>query len=245
MGEEVVWGLRPVEEALESGVSVQTLYVAKGGGRRFEGLVSMARRRGAKVVEVPREVLDRYSPRHQGVVLVISPVVFVSWQEVLEEVKGRGEVALMLALDGVEDAGNVGAIIRSAEALGVHCLLLSRRRAASITPAVVKSSAGAAFHLPISRVTNLARTLREMKGLGMWVVGTHLGEGVEPWRADFTLPVVLVVGNEERGMSRLVRESCDFLVKIPMRGRVASLNVSAATAVLLYEILRQRWEGSL
>ncbi len=240
----VIWGVRPVKEALEAGVPVQSLYVLKGGGKRLGPLVSLARARGAKVVEVSREVLDGYHPGHQGVVLILSPVEWVDWRGILEGVRARGEVPLLLALDGVEDAGNLGAIIRSAEALGVHCLLLPKRRSASLTPAVAKASAGALFHLPLSRVTNLSRALEEAKERGLWVVGTHLEGEMEPWQVDFGLPLVLVMGNEEKGMSRLVKETCDLLVKIPMEGRVASLNVSAATAVLLYEVLRQRRLGS-
>ena len=240
MADWVVWGVRPVEEALEAGVPVQTLYVLRGADKRLGRLVALARERGAKVVEVTREVLDGYSSGHQGVVLLLSPVELVDWKEVLKGVRNRGEVPLFLALDGVEDVGNLGAIIRSAEALGVHGLLLPKRRSAPLTPAVAKASSGALFHLPISRVTNLARTMKEMKEDGMWVVGTHLEGSMEPWKVDFSLPVVLVMGNEEKGLSRLVKEACDFLVRIPMVGRVESLNVSAATAVLLYEALRQR-----
>ncbi len=236
----VVWGLRAVEETLSSDVPVRTLYVFKGAGRRVERVISLAREKGAKVAEVPRKVLDHYSPHHQGVVLLLSPMKYVPWQEVMEKVGREGWVPFLLALDGVEDVGNVGAIVRSAEAFGVHCVVVPKRRAASITPAVARASAGAIFHLAIDRVTNLSRALAEMKDRGLWVVGTHLGEGVEPWRVDLTLPLVLVVGNEERGISKLVKEGCDFLVKIPMEGRVGSLNVSAATAVLLYEVLRQR-----
>ena len=235
-----VWGIRAVEEALASDASVQALYVLKGAGRRVERLASLARGRGAKVVEVPKRVLDQYSPHHQGVVLLLSPVEFVPWQRMVAEVEGRGGVPLLLALDGVEDAGNMGAVLRSAEALGVHCVVVPKRRSASITSAVVKSSAGALFHLAVDRVTNLSRALGEMKERGLWVVGTHLECGEEPWKVDLTLPLVLVVGNEERGISRLVKETCDFLVRIPMEGKVCSLNVSAATAVLLYEVLRQR-----
>ncbi len=240
MGDWKVWGIRPVEEALKAGVPVQTLYVQKGRGKRLEDLVARAREMGARITEVSKEVLDGYAPGHQGVVLLLSPVEFVDWRGVVREVKSRGEPPFLLALDGVEDAGNLGAIIRSAEALGVHCLVVPKRRSASITPGVVKASAGALFHLPISRVTNLTRALEEMKGEGIWVVGTHMEAEKRPWEADLTLPLVLVMGNEERGISRLVRETCDILVRIPMVGRVASLNVAAATAALLYEVLRQR-----
>ncbi len=236
----VIWGIRAVEEALASETPVQTLYVLKQAKGKVERLLLLARKRGAKIVEVPKKVLDQYSLHHQGVVLLLSPVELTPCERVVAEVKMRGGIPLLLALDGVEDAGNMGAILRSAEAMGVHCVMVPKRRSASITPAVVRSSAGALFHLAIDKVTNLSRALRKMKDEGLWVVGTHLEKGSAPWDVDLTLPLVVVVGNEERGISRMVRKICDFLVKIPMEGKVGSLNVSAATVVLLYEVLRQR-----
>jgi 23S rRNA (guanosine2251-2'-O)-methyltransferase len=236
----VIGGSRAVREALDSGVPVQALYVLKEKGRSMEALVRKARARGAKVAEVPREFLDRHALRHQGVVLVLSPVSFTPWQDVVFQVEQSGETPLLVALDGVEDTGNLGAIIRSAEILGVHGMVIPKRKTASITPAVVRTSAGAVFHLAVDRVSNISSSLKEMKKRGLWLVGTHLAEGEPLWRVDFTLPIVMVLGNEEKGLSLSVERSCDFLVKIPMTGYTGSLNVSAAAAVLFYEAMRQR-----
>ncbi len=238
--ELLVWSLRAIEEALKAGHSARSLYLLKGGGRRLEELARGARGQGIKVVRVPKEHLEHYSPEHQGAVLILSPVVFFPWQERLREVRGRGETPLFLALDGVVDVGNMGAILRSCEVLGVHGVVVPRRRSAPITSAVVKASAGAVFHLPVDRVSNLTSALRAMKKEGLWIVGTHLQGEQMPYDVDLTMPLVLVMGNEEKGLSSLVRDTCDFLVKIPMRGRTASLNVAASTAVLLYEVQRQR-----
>lgn len=238
--ELLVWSLRGIEEALKARRPAQSLYLLEGGGRRLEKLACEARRQGIKVVRVPKERLDFYSTEHQGAVLILSPVEFFPWQERLREVRERGETPLFLALDGVVDVGNIGAILRSCEVLGVHGVVFPRRRSAPITPAVVKASAGAALHLPVDRVSNLAATLRAMKEEGLWIVGTHLQAEQMPYEVDLTMPLVLVMGNEEKGLSRVVRDTCEFLIRIPMKGRTGSLNVAAATAVLLYEVQRQR-----
>jgi len=238
--ELLVWSLRGIEEALKARHPAQGLYLLKEGGRRLEELAREARRQGIKVVRVPKKHLDHYSTEHQGAVLILSPVGFFPWKERLREVQRRGETPFFLALDGVVDVGNMGAILRSCEVLGVHGVVIPRRRSAPITPAVVKASAGAALHLPVDRVSNLAGTLRAMKKEGLWIVGTHLQGEQMPFEVDLTIPLVLVMGNEEKGLSSLVKDTCEFLVKIPMRGMTASLNVAAATAVLLYEVQRQR-----
>lgn len=241
LNELVVSGIRAVEEVLRSELSCQILYIEKDKDKaRIERLISLAKRRGLRVSYVPREFLDRWGRHHQGVMLTLASKSFVSWQEMVTFARKKEEAPLILALDGVEDVGNFGAIIRSAEALGVHGVVIPKRRSASITSTVVRASAGAISHLPMERVTNMASALRNMKKEGLWVVGTHLEEGGNPWEVDLTIPIVLVMGNEQRGISRVVKESCDFLVKIPLKGKVGSLNVSAATAALLYEVLRQR-----
>ena len=238
--ELLVCSLRGIEEALRARHPAQGLYLLKGGGRRLEELAKEAKRQGIKVVRVPKERLDRYSTEHQGAVLILSPVEFFPWQERLREVRERGETPLFLALDGVMDVGNMGAILRSCEVLGAHGVVIPKRRSAPITSAVVRASAGAALHLPVDRVSNLAGTLRAMKKEGLWIVGTHLQGEQMPFEVDLTLPLVLVMGNEEKGLSPLVKDICEILIKIPMRGKTASLNVAAATAVLLYEVQRQR-----
>ncbi len=241
MGDELlVWSLRAIEEALKAKHPAQSLYLLKGGGGRLEGLAQKAREQGIKVVKVPKEHLARYSHEHQGAVLILSPVGFLPWQERLREVRERGEAPLFLALDGVVDVGNMGAILRSCEVLGVHGVIFPKRRSAPITSGVVRASAGAIFHLPVDRVSNLTTTLRAMKKEGLWIVGTHLQGEQVPYGVDLTLPLVLVMGSEEKGLSPLVRDTCDFLIRIPMKGKTASLNVAASTAVFLYEVQRQR-----
>jgi 23S rRNA (guanosine2251-2'-O)-methyltransferase len=213
---EVVYGRRPVAEA-------------RRGRRRV--------RRVWTAGDLPASELNRLagSPDHQGVVAEVDPYPYADPSALLE----RPE-ALVVALDQIQDTRNLGAICRSAEAAGAAGVVVPSRRAAAITPAACKASAGAVEHLPVARVTNLANWLAEAKEAGAWVYGAEAGAQAPHTQADLTGKVVLVLGGEGKGLRRRVAESCDLLVSIPVRGRVASLNVSAAAAVLLFEALRQR-----
>jgi 23S rRNA (guanosine2251-2'-O)-methyltransferase len=238
-------GRRPVEEALRSGRRIRRILVAEGAEARgtLATILAAAAAAGVSVERVPRAALDRTAETraHQGVVAEAEPFRYRSWREALRRAERRGEPPLLLALDGVEDPGNVGALLRSAEAAGCHGVILRARRAAPVTPAAEKASAGAVEHLVVDRVPNLARALAECRRAGLWVVGLD-ASAAEPLFGCALLrePVVLVVGSEARGLSRLVAERADLLVRIPMAGRVASLSAPAAGTVALFEARRLR-----
>jgi 23S rRNA (guanosine2251-2'-O)-methyltransferase len=212
------------------------LILEDSGNPKVRELEALARERRIPVQAVPRKQLDRDLPRHQGLLAHVSPKGFVSVEAILE---GKDNPFLVL-LDGVEDPQNLGAIIRSAEGAGVHGVVLPARRAAGLTPAVYEVSAGAAEHLPVAQVTNLARTMELLKRSGLWLVGAE-GGGGRPWYDfDYTAPIALVLGSEGRGLRPLVKSKCDAILSLPLSGAVSSLNVSAAAAIFLYEVVRQR-----
>lgn len=229
-----VEGLNAVLEALRGPREVEAVYVAKGARR--EELAGA----GVPIFEVEREELNRMSATrsHQGVIARVSPFRYVE----LDELVGtRGdEPSLLLALDGVEDPMNLGSLLRVADAAGAGGVIIPKRRSTPVTPAVGRASAGAVEHTRIARVTNLPRALERLKSAGLWVVGAEADRGELYHEVDMTGPVVVVLGGEGRGLGRLVREHCDHLASIPMLGRVGSLNVAAAGAVLLFEAVRQR-----
>jgi 23S rRNA (guanosine2251-2'-O)-methyltransferase len=243
--ERIVGGLHPVRELLRAGVPLHRILIASGRDHSevLDDLLAEARSVGLPVEEVERERLDALSDGlvHQGVLAVAPPFGFVSLEDVLARADAAGERALLVAVDGVTDPHNLGSIARTAEAVGAHGLLLPQRRAASITPTAEKAAAGALAHLPVVAVTNLVRTLEELHERGVWSLG--LDGDAEEDLAEHPLasePCVLVVGAEGAGLSHLTRERCDALVKLPMRGRVGSLNASVAAGVALYELLRRR-----
>ncbi|MGH2453190.1 MAG: 23S rRNA (guanosine(2251)-2'-O)-methyltransferase RlmB [bacterium] len=244
---EQIEGRHPVREALASGRPIRKVLVARTprtGGALAE-IVLLARRRRVSVQEVDPRWLDRmaHTRAHQGVIALAGARPTVEPEELLAAARARGEPALVVLLDGMEDPQNVGAIIRVAEAAGAHGLILPARRASGLTPAVARASAGAMEHLPVAVVTNLTRTINDLKRAGLWVLGADLA-GADFYATDLVPPLAVVIGGEGRGLSRLVRESCDHLVRIPMRGRVASLNAATAAAVLLFEIGRRQREGA-
>ncbi|MBI4758182.1 MAG: 23S rRNA (guanosine(2251)-2'-O)-methyltransferase RlmB [Chloroflexi bacterium] len=242
---EVVCGRNAVREALGRPDRVKRVYLAEGA--RPEGLVAeiarLARSQGIAVEVRRRQELDRLAGpvAHQGVVAETRPYEYASLAEVLDGATAPGNVALLLVLDCLQDPQNLGSLLRTAEAVGAHGVVIPRQRAAGVTPAVERASAGAVEHLRIAQVANLTQALEAMKARGIWAAGLEKQAQSKPYdQVDWRLPVALVVGSEGRGMSRLVREHCDFLVDIPMRGRVGSLNAAVAGSIVLYEILRQR-----
>jgi 23S rRNA (guanosine2251-2'-O)-methyltransferase len=240
-----VYGVNPVRELLRAGsAEVSELWLAEGRSRDG-GLAEISRRAeqaGAKVRSAPRAKLDRLAgtDHHQGVVAVVSDYRYREVEDLLAVARSRGEPALLVLLDGVEDPQNLGAIVRSAHALGAHGVVIPRDRSAAVTPAAAKASAGAVEHCPVARVTNLAQTLEELKGQGVWSVATAADASRELAELDLSGPVALVVGGEGRGVRPLVRRTCDLEGRVSMAGRVGSLNASAAAAVALYEAARQR-----
>jgi 23S rRNA (guanosine2251-2'-O)-methyltransferase len=241
----VVYGMNPVRELLRSGAEgLAELWLAEGGERHraFAEMERMARERGAKVRTAPRVRLDRLAgvPAHQGVVAVVADYRYHDLDEVIGAARASGRAPLLVLLDGVEDPQNLGAVIRSAHALGADGVVVPRDRAAAVTPAVAKASAGAVEHCPVVRVTNLARTVEELKEAGIWTVAAVPDGDRELQEIDLTGPTAVIIGGEGQGIRPLVRRTCDHSARIPMVGRVGSLNASASAAIALYEAARQR-----
>ncbi len=236
-----IYGINPVSEALRSTrCHVREVWIA--GGRSSTGLagiIEKAEAEGVPIKTVGRSRLDSLtkSAPHQGVVGLVIRLDYADLDEVLRE--GEDE-PLLLVLDGIEDPRNLGALIRTADACGVWGVIIPKDRAAGITPAVAKSSAGAIFHTPVVRVANIPTILRAIKERGIWVVGAAEGAKTVVYEHDLTPPLAVVIGGEGKGMRPLVRRECDLLVSIPMKGAVNSLNASVAGGVILYEVLRQR-----
>jgi 23S rRNA (guanosine2251-2'-O)-methyltransferase len=240
----VVYGVNPVRELLRAGAEgLSELWLVEGGGSQAGGEVErLARSVGAKVRSAPRARLDRLAgtDRHQGVVAVVADYAYREVDDLLAVARDRMEAPLLVVLDGIEDPQNLGAIIRSAHALGAHGVILPRDRAAGITAAVDKASAGAVEHTAVARVTNVAQTLERLKEAGVWSVATAGEATIELGDVDLTSPTALVLGGEGHGVRPLVRRTADHVARIPMSGKVGSLNASAAAAICLYEVLRQR-----
>ena len=240
---DIIEGRNAVLEALRAERAIDKVYIAKGDTDRALGLIAgKARERGIPVVDCDRKKLDFMSVTraHQGVIAVCAVREYSSIDDILAVAEERGQEPFVVVCDEISDPHNLGAIIRSAECAGAHGVIIPKRRSAGLTAIVGKTSAGAAEHMAVAKVSNLPSALEELKAKGLWVYGAA-AEGASPmWETDFSGAVCLVIGSEGEGMSRLVREKCDFLVSIPMLGQVSSLNASTAAAVLLYEVLRQK-----
>lgn len=247
----MVLGRNPVMEALRGGRAARVMIARGSRGGAFEVLLREARSRGVRVEEMDRSRLDRMAAehcgdqgplRHQGVIAYVAPLPPSDIPSILESARSRGQDPLVVALDGIEDPMNLGSIIRTAEASGAHGVIVPRRRAAGLTPAVARASAGAIEHLPVVVVSNLVYELRALKERGLWIAGLDAG-GDPLWETDLKGPLAIVVGGEGKGIGRLVKETCDFLVGIPMMGRMESLNAGVAAALVMYEALHQRMIG--
>lgn len=239
----IIEGRNAVIEALRAGTAMDKVYIAKGETDATLGhIASTARGKGIVVVEADRRKLDAMSVTHshQGVIAVAAVREYASVSDILQSARDKGEAPLVVVCDELSDPHNLGAVIRTAEAAGAHGVIIPKRRSAGLTAIVAKTSAGAVSYLPVARVANLTALLKELKEEGLWVFGTAADGATSLYQADLKGPAAIVIGSEGNGMSRLVREQCDFLVSIPMRGQVNSLNASAAAAVVLYEAVRQR-----
>ena len=216
--------------------------LGEGRGPALGELLALARSRGVKVSYRTRDQLTAIAgtPHHQGVVARVAGASYASLADLLKIPGEQGEPAFLLALDQVQDPRNLGAILRSAEATGVHGVIVPKHHAVGLTAAAAKSASGAVEFVPVARETNLVRALEVLKKEGIWIVGSTASGGQAPWDLDLAGPLCLVLGGEGEGLRPLVAKSCDFLVSLPMKGRIGSLNVSAAAAVLCYEVLRQR-----
>jgi 23S rRNA (guanosine2251-2'-O)-methyltransferase len=238
----VVYGVHPVKEAIRAG-RVQVLFIAEGDtGPAMKELVEAAQKANLTPTPRARGALDllAHGGVHQGAVALTGEYPYAEVDDLLEAAKRSGKPPLIVVLDSVQDPGNLGSLVRSAHVLGAHGIVIPRDRAVQVNATVVKASAGATEHTRIALVTNLARALEELKAAGLWVAGAVADGGEPPWKVDLKGPMALVLGAEGRGIRPLVLRSCDLLIQIPMAGRVASLNVGAAGACLLYEAMRQR-----
>ena len=241
--EDLIEGRNAVIEALRAGRSIDKIYIAKGEVDKTLGhIASKARDLGIVVVEADRRKLDAMSVTHahQGVVAMAAVKEYCSVDDILAIAAERGEAPFVILCDEISDPHNLGAILRTAECVGAHGVIIPKRRSAGLTSIVDKTSAGAAEHVAVARVPNLPAAIKELKEKGLWVYGTAMDAPSDLWSTDFTGPVCIVIGSEGDGMGRLVTDNCDFLVRIPMHGKVNSLNASAAASVMMYEVLRQR-----
>ena len=249
---ELIIGRNACMEALRSDREIEKLTVLKqkdGNGRQanpegsLKKIIGKARDRGIPVTYAERSALDRMAGGqvHQGVIAVASDYEYCTVEDLLQTARDRGEAPLLLLLDGLEDPHNLGAIMRTAECAGAHGVIIPERRSVSVNETVMKTSAGAAQYIGCARVTNLGRTIDQLKEAGVWIYGCDM-DGSSCFRTDLTGPAAIVVGSEGRGISRLVREKCDFIISIPMKGQINSLNASNAAAIVVYEAVRQRME---
>ena len=239
----LIEGRNAVIEALRAGTSIDKIYLQKGETDRTLGhIASTAREKGIVVVDADKRKLDFMSRTHahQGVIALASVREYVSVADILNAAREKGEAPLIVVCDEISDPHNLGASIRTAECAGAHGVIIPKRRSAGLTSVVGKTSAGAVSYVPVARVPNIAALLKELQKEGVWVFGTAAEGTTTLYDADLKGPAAIVIGSEGDGMTRLVREGCDFLVSIPMKGRISSLNASAAAAILLYEAVRQR-----
>ncbi|MBU6429478.1 MAG: 23S rRNA (guanosine(2251)-2'-O)-methyltransferase RlmB [Cyanobacteria bacterium REEB65] len=239
---DLLWGRHAVLEALKGDRPVNKVWMLRGleDARTASNVRRLAREKGAVVIEVERNKLDAMAAGpHQGLVAALAAAAYVD----LDELVGKAFASpgpLLLALDGIEDPHNLGALVRTAGAAGAHGVVIPQRRAAGLTGVVAKAAAGALEHVPVARVSNIVRALQQLQKAGFWIVGADERADKMAYEVDLTGPVVLVIGAEGAGLSRLVRESCDTLVRFPMQGKVPSLNASVAGGLLLFEAVRQR-----
>ena len=240
-GLEVVAGRNPVTEVLSGDRDVERVFIADGAEGSVSKIIALAREKGVIIDFVPKERIDGMAPnvKHQGVVAKVSEYKYADMEDVFARAEKSGEDPFIIILDEVEDPHNLGAIIRTAECAGAHGVVIPKRRSASLTQTVALSAAGAIENMPVVQVTNLGRAIEELKEKGVWVGAADMDGGTY-YEADLTGPIAIVIGNEGRGVGRLVKEKCDFVLSIPMKGRINSLNASNAAAVLMYGIRRAR-----
>lgn len=239
---ETIYGRNPVLEALRAGQPVEKLLLAEGVRPRgtLAEIVALAEAKEVPLQWVERRELDKVHPHHQGVVAQVGECRYATVEDIMALARERGEKPLLLILDCLQDVHNFGSLLRTAEAVGAHGVIIPQRRAVRVTAAVRKASAGAVEHLLVTRVPNLARTLEGLKEEGLWIIGLDMA-GLQAYdKVDLDISLALVVGSEGKGLRRLVQERCDLLIRLPMRGQVSSLNAAVAGSIVLYEAWRQR-----
>jgi len=241
--DDQVEGRNSVLELLESEKDINKIFVTRGEKQgSINKIIGRAKGKGIVLVEVDKSKLDEMSQtgNHQGVIAIVPPFEYCEVEDILDEAKLKNEKPFILILDGIEDPHNLGAIIRTAETAGVHGVIIPKRRAASVNSTVNKVSAGAVEHIKIARVNNINDTIQFLKDSGLWIIGTDGAAENYYYEQDLTGPIALVIGSEGNGMNRLVSENCDILVKIPMHGKITSLNASVSAGIVTYEIVKQR-----
>lgn len=236
-------GRNSVLELLESNKDINKIYVTKGERHgSINKIIAKAKEKKIIVVEKDKRQMQEIAQtqNYQGVIAIVPPFEYCEVDEILEIAKERKEDPFILILDGIEDPHNLGSIIRTAETVGVHGIIIPKRRAASVNSTVSKVSCGAVEHVKIARVTNLSDEINKLKEKGLWICGTDINTNTYYYDQDLTGPIAIVIGNEGNGISEKVKKNCDFLVKIPMKGKVSSLNASVSTGIIVYEALKQR-----
>lgn len=239
---ELLGGKNPIAEALRSGRELNKIWIAEGLNKKSIGeILNLAREAKVIVQAVPKKKLDSMlDANHQGIIASVAAYKYAELDDLFEVAAKREEDPLFLILDELEDPHNLGSILRTADAAGVHGVIIPRRRSVGLTAVVAKASTGAIEHIPVVRVNNLAQTVEELKKRNVWIAGTDALGSADYRRMDATLPLAIVIGSEGKGMSRLLKEKCDFLYHLPMIGQVTSLNASVAASLLMYEVLRKR-----
>ncbi|SDL26677.1 23S rRNA (guanosine(2251)-2'-O)-methyltransferase RlmB [Natronincola ferrireducens] len=243
MANDKVEGRNPVIEALKSEREIDKIFIAKGAKEgSIQKIIGMTKDRGIPIQYVERQKLNELSgdSNHQGVIAMVAAYKYSNLEDILEIPKRKGQHPFVLILDEIMDPHNLGSIMRTADAVGAHGVIIPKRRSVGLTATVAKTSAGAIEYVPVAKVSNIAQTIDKLKEEGLWVAGADMTGREDYFDAELSGPIALVIGSEGKGISRLTKEKCDFLVKIPMVGEVASLNASVAAATLMYEIFRQR-----
>ena len=238
-----VEGRNAVLELLESGRDINKILVANGEKHgSIHKILAIAKERKIIVTEIEKNKLNQIAqtPNNQGVIAIVPPYDYCEVEDILDEAKRKNEKPFILILDGIEDPHNLGSIIRTAETAGVHGIIIPKRRAASVNSTVSKVSAGAVEYMKIARVNNINETIRYLKEQDVWICGTDMDTDTIYTKQDYKMPIAIVIGSEAFGMSRLVKENCDFLVKIPMKGRITSLNASVSAGIIMYEVVKNR-----
>ncbi len=241
--DDQIEGRNSVLELLESGKDVNKIFVTRGEKHgSINKILGIAKERKIIVVEKDKKQMDEMAQEenYQGVIAIVPPFEYVEISDILDVAKERNEDPFVIVLDGIEDPHNLGSIIRTAETAGVHGVIIPKRRAVSVNSTVNKASAGAVEHMKIARVTNISDAIEELKQAGLWVCGTAVDTNKYYYNQDLTGPLAIVIGNEGKGIGEKVKKNCDFLVKIPMKGKVQSLNASVSTGIVVYEAVKQR-----
>ena len=238
-----VEGRNAVLELIESGRDINKILVANGEKHgSIHKILAIAKERKIIVTEIEKNKLNQIAqtPNNQGVIAIVPPYDYCEVEDILDEAKRKNEKPFILILDGIEDPHNLGSIIRTAETAGVHGIIIPKRRAASVNSTVSKVSAGAVEYMKIARVNNINETIRYLKEQDVWICGTDMDTNTIYTKQDYKMPIAIVIGSEGFGMSRLVKENCDFLVKIPMKGKITSLNASVSAGIIMYEVVKNR-----